>query len=286
MASELYSARERKCCLDPLVRLLLGRRRRGKTVIVGIQGGQGTGKTTLAGYLAGRLSEEGCVGVAFSIDDFYTGFAERRRLAALNPGNPFYRIPRGMPGTHRTEELYTALARLKSGRDVDLPVFDKSARGGEGEIAARPADVRGRKDFVLFEGWCVGMPKAGVEELSAILRRHRLPPAAGGFETVLAGLGPYQRIWGMLDLVMTLQPDSPELHERWRLQQERELAARTGSALAEERVREMVRLFLPFTYLCYNKLAPDIRLHIDREHRCYRLTIGRKNPAELRRERC
>jgi D-glycerate 3-kinase len=275
----LYSDREREVCLEPLVRLLLERRCPGETVIVGIQGGQGTGKTTLAAYLAGRLEAAGSSVVSFSLDDFYASGDERRRLAFRHPGSPYYRLPRGLPGTHRTEELCRALALLKSGRDLELPVFDKSARDGEGEISGRPVPIRGRQDFVLFEGWCVGMPAASASELRAAARRHRLPPFPDGYQEVLGYLGSYQELWEMIDLLVMLYPDSPELHGRWRLEQERDLAVRSGSRLPEERIREMVRLFLPFTYLGYEKIIPDVRLHIDRRHKFYRMTSGpRKIP--------
>ncbi len=249
--------------------MLLERRREGGTVVAGIQGGQGTGKTTLVRYLAERLAEEGCSAVGFSIDDFYSSREERRRLAAAHPGNPYYRLPRGMPGTHRTRELERALRALKAGEDLDLPVFDKSAAGGEGEISERSRPVRGRRDFVLFEGWCLGIPEAAPEELTAAVRKHNLPPAPAGFEAVLARCGEYRKVWAMLDLLVMLHPDRPELHEKWRLEQERELIERRGTGLDEGRLREMARLFLPFTYLCYDKLNPDLRLRIDCHHRFY-----------------
>lgn len=287
VTEELYSDREREVCLEPLIRLLLERRRPGETVIAGLQGGQGTGKTTLAAYLAGWLEEEGCSAVSFSLDDYYAGFEERKRLTDLHPGNPFYRLPRGLPGTHRTEELHAALAALKSGRDVDLAVFDKSARGGEGDISRRKKTVRGRRDLVIFEGWCLGLPEAGPKELAAISRRYRLPAAADppsrkDYAAVLARLRPYRKLWGLLDLLVILQPDSPGLHEKWRLEQEKGLSARSGSRLSEERVREMVRLFLPFTYLGYEKIVPDLRIRIDRRHRFYRLI---SDPGEIKRRR-
>ncbi len=165
---------------------------------------------------------------------------------------------------------------MKAGRDVDLAVFDKAARRGQGDIAGRTIPVRDRKDLVFFEGWCLGLPEASAEELAEISRRYRLPapadpPGAEDFAAVLVRLRPYRRLWGLLDLLVMLQPDSPGLHEKWRLEQENDLAVRSGSRLPEERVREMVRLFLPFTYLGYKKIIPDVRLHIDRRHRFYRL---------------
>jgi len=279
VTGSIYSEREIESCLDPLFSLLLERSRPGKTVIVGIQGGQGTGKTTLAAYLSGRLAEIGCSVVSFSLDDYYAGFEERKRLAGRHPGNPFYRLPRGLPGTHRTEELHAALAALKAGRDVNLPVFDKSARGGEGDISRDKKKVRGRQDLVLFEGWCLGLPEASPEELEKIIRRYRLPaalepPAREDYLAVLSRARPYRELRVLLDLLVSLQPDSPDRHEEWRLAQERELAARAGARLPEDRIREMVRLFLPFTYLAYEKLVPDLRIQIDCRHRFRRLIAG------------
>ena len=84
MASEMtfpYSPEQRVRCLDPLLHTIRGLRRSGETVIVAIQGGQGTGKTTLASYLVHNLSETAYRVASFSIDDFYTSYADRRHLA-------------------------------------------------------------------------------------------------------------------------------------------------------------------------------------------------------------
>ncbi|MEI6970166.1 MAG: hypothetical protein WCL44_01495 [bacterium] len=269
-----YSREERECCLDPLTEAIRARRRAGATAIVGIQGGQGTGKSTIAAYVVDRLSREGFGIVCFSIDDFYAPCADRERLASQHPGNPFYRLPRGMPGTHGVEELLEALSRLRAGEDVDLPVFDKAALGGRGERSDRVVPVRGRQDFAVFEGWCVGMPECSAAELIEICRRQEpetmssmLNPEHVG--AVLANARPYQRLWRLMDLFVMLCPDSLLLHERWRLQQERELIARRGAGMSEEQVRSLVRHFLPFTCLCYARAKPDLRVRIDSDHRLY-----------------
>ena len=272
-----YSSVQRACCLDPFADAIYGLRRPGKTVIVGIQGGQGTGKTTLASYLVSRLMHEGYQVVSFSIDDFYTNYEDRRCLAAQHSGNPFYQLPRGMPGTHRTAALLDTLSRLKNGDDVDLPVFDKSAQQGQGDIANRVETVRGRQDFVFFEGWCVGMPVVTSEELLAICHRQQLQdicplPAAIHLDAVLTHLGAYQRLWELIDFLVMLYPDSLLLHEKWRLEQEKELIARTGTGMPDAQVSDMFRHFLPFTCLCYEKLVPDMRIHINKEHGYYEMT--------------
>ena len=271
-----YSAQQLECCLDPLAKILHGLCRGGQTAIAGIQGGQGTGKSTLARYLACRLRAEGRRVVSFSIDDFYTSDADRRQLAAQHPGNSYYQLPRGMPGTHRTALLHASLAALKVGKDVDLPVFDKSAHQGRGDISPRVVPVRERQDLVLFEGWCTGIPTTSTEELTALCQRLGLTdlwplPPAEHTDAVLAQLGAYQPAWALIDFLIMLLPDSPLLNETWRLEQERDLIARAGTGLTGEQIREMVRHFTPLTCLCYESLAPDLRLRINRDHQYYEL---------------
>jgi D-glycerate 3-kinase len=271
-----YSPQQRACCIDPLVRTIRKLQRSCETVIVGIQGGQGTGKTTLAKYLATRLSKKGSRVVSFSIDDFYTTYKARKRLSEKHSDNPFYRLPRGMPGTHRTSALHAALSCLKNGTDVDLPVFDKSLHHGHGDRADRVVTVRGKQDVVLFEGWCIGMPEVTLDELIQACGRQRLSdlaplPASEHLDAVLFHLDKYQRLWRLIDFLVTLVPDSLALHERWRLAQEKDLIARTGAGMSEEAVRTMVRRFLPFTCLCNDKIVPDLRIRIDKQHAFYDL---------------
>lgn len=282
-----YSPEQRERCLDPLVQTIRDLRKNGQTVIVAIQGGQGTGKTTLASYLVGRLSTEGYRVVSFSIDDFYTSFEDRRNLAAQHPGNPYYQLPRGMPGTHRTTLLYNTLSGLKGGKDVDLPVFDKSVRQAHGDIAEDVVPVRGRQDFIIFEGWCIAMPAATSEELIDICRRQHLfdispLPSAEHRNAVLAHLAAYQPLWKLIDFLVMLRPDSPQLHEGWRLEQEKDLIARTGDGMQEEQVCELVRHFLPFTYLCYEKISPNTCIWISKTHSFYEITtpnLGMQPPS-------
>jgi D-glycerate 3-kinase len=279
MASEKifpYSPAQRARCLEPLLHTIRGLHRTGETIIVAIQGGFGTGKTTLASYLVHRLSEAAYRAVSFSIDDFHTRYEDRRLLAAQHPGNPYYQVPRGMPGTHRIEALYDALSHFKGGQDVDLPVFDKSAHQAQGDIADRVVPVRGRQDFILVEGWCIGMPVTTAEELTDICQRQRLLdisslPASAHLNAVLAYLGAYQQLWTLMDFLVMLRPDSPLLHEGWRLERERDLRAHTGSGLPEEHLRDYVRRFLPLTYLCYEKITPDMRIWINKEHSYYEI---------------
>ena len=67
--------------------------------IIGLNGVQGVGKTTLVSKLAKTLREqEGLETLVCSVDDFYLSHDEQVKLAASMPENALIRV-RGEPGT-------------------------------------------------------------------------------------------------------------------------------------------------------------------------------------------
>ena len=118
-----------------LLRCLSRLEKRGATpFVLGIQGPQGCGKSTLAAALVDALADIGHPGVALSIDDFYLTRAEQVALAGRHPGNP-YMEHRGYPGTHDVplgSRMLAALVGLGAGETLRLPIYDKSAHGGRG----------------------------------------------------------------------------------------------------------------------------------------------------------
>lgn len=69
-----------------------------KPFIVGLNGVQGVGKTTLVRALAETLQQcEGLETLVVSIDDFYLTHDDQLALAATHPGNSLVQV-RGEPG--------------------------------------------------------------------------------------------------------------------------------------------------------------------------------------------
>ena len=100
-----------------------------RSLLAGIAGAQGTGKTTLARALIPALAERGLHAAAISLDDFYLTLAEREQLGRAV--HPLLAI-RGMPGTHDlalAHAVLDQLQRLPAGTTVDVPRFDKAAAG-------------------------------------------------------------------------------------------------------------------------------------------------------------
>ena len=111
----------------PLASWLIRQHRTNKPLFLGINGAQGTGKSTLADFL--QLALEESVGwhvAVLSIDDFYLTKTEREHLRKTT--HPLL-ITRGVPGTHDLQLLSTCIEQLRNlnlGSKLSLPRFDKA----------------------------------------------------------------------------------------------------------------------------------------------------------------
>ena len=271
----VYPSAENRHYLIPLIHKIIKKHRKGKTLIVGIQGGQGTGKTTLSNFIQEILVKSGYTVQAFSIDDFYETAAARRKLAQKYAGNTFYQISRGMPGTHRVKELLKTLQNIRNGKPFSIPVFDKSLHDAYGDIAGRKK-VNQKPDIVLFEGWCVGIPAVSSKELIRICQLNKIDlqkvdPHLMYHKPVLEFIPQYRPLWTFINYCIMLKPTSAEVHKKWRLQQERELQMKKGSGMSASAVSHFVDEYLPFTYVCYEKIKADTTIYLNENHRIYRM---------------
>ena len=82
-----------------------------KTKIIGLTGGQGSGKSTISNILKIILKYGfNLKTVIFSIDDFYKTYNDRKKMSE-EVSQLF--LTRGVPGTHDTQLLYKCLKKLK-----------------------------------------------------------------------------------------------------------------------------------------------------------------------------
>ncbi|HLC52765.1 MAG TPA: hypothetical protein VJI98_05965 [Candidatus Nanoarchaeia archaeon] len=269
-----FSKKEIKEVINPLIERLIEKSKRHKTLIAGIQGGQGTGKTTLVNFVKQRLRKQGFKVQSFSIDDFYETYRFRREWSGKNPGNPFYQIARGMPGTHRVKLLKQVLAKIKAGKPFEIPIFDKFRHQGQGDVSKRMIKVNERQDFVLFEGWCVGIPKVSSRILINICKKNDIPlkqldPELQYHLVMLKAIKDYLPLWKYLNYIVMLQADSAQLHQKWRLQQERELKIKKNQGMTPKEIINFVNVYLPLTYVCYEKIKADAKIKINSKHEFY-----------------
>jgi len=218
--------------------------------VLGVQGPQGCGKSTLAAALVDALAAEanGARAVAVSIDDFYLTHDEQSALAARHAGNP-YLLYRGYPGTHDVAlgaRVLDALAALRGGDETLVPSYDKSAHAGRGDRAPREAwrRVRGPVDVLIVEGWMLGF--AAVPEAS-------LPePALRPPNEYLAAYAAWTR---RLDGFLQLDVASLDTIVRWRVDAERARRELGRPALTDDEARDYIERFLP----AYRVYVPPLR---------------------------
>jgi len=209
-----------------------------RPLVQGILGGQGTGKTTLGAVLKLILQQLGYNSLSLSINDLYLTYAERQQLKQQDPRL----VWRGPPGTHDVKLGMAVLHQLRDAKGrVEIPRFDKSAWGGEGDRTA-PEVVRDI-DIVFFEGWFVGVrpidPIIFDSPPSPIITAGDLQFARDMNERLLE----YLPLWEYLDRLLVLYPTDYRLSREWRQQAEREVIAAGKSGMTDGMIDEFVQYF-------------------------------------------
>ena len=196
------------------------------TRIIGVNGAQGSGKSTLCRLLQIVLEEGFAKRVAtFSIDDIYLTRAEREILAVK-----VHHLlkTRGVPGTHDVAlglQLLTGLRALQAGQSIEIPVFDKSIDDRSPKKDFR--QVTGPIDLVLFEGWCVGARPQRDQALAIpvnSLERVEDPDQVWRRYVNKQLANDYQRLFAEIDLLIMLKVPGMASVVEWRSKQERKLA--------------------------------------------------------------
>jgi D-glycerate 3-kinase len=261
-----------------LAEWLTKKRHPERTFFLGINGAQGTGKTTLAAYLQLAL-EQGCgwrVAI-LSIDDFYLTKLERTQLAVeIHP----LLATRGVPGTHDIQMLTECTERLRAlqpNETMALPRFDKSL-----DDRANPDSwptVSGPIDLIILEGWCVGsMPQTGEALREAINDLEEHQDTSGDWRLHINEQleGSYADLFTRLDALVFLQAPNFDAIYRWRVEQEEKLARISGPGAAGIMNREQITEFIQhYERLTRANIAglretADVTLELDDDHDCVR----------------
>jgi D-glycerate 3-kinase len=188
--------------------------------LVGLAGGQGAGKTTLARVIASACAEFDLRVCVLSLDDFVFPLSRRRALA--QDVHPLLET-RGPPGTHdmrRVREALTRLQGLGNKQEVALPIFDKGLDDRRGSrLESGPFDI------VLLEGWCVGArAETKLALAEPINSLEKMNDGEGIWRRfVNAALADsYAETWRQLDYLIYLRVPELASVRRWRLEQENE----------------------------------------------------------------
>ena len=195
-------------------------------VVVGINGAQGSGKTTLCQFLEVLLVEHNQRAATLSLDDLYLTKADR--LAAAHDHHPLF-ATRGVPGTHDPALGLAAIEDFLAGRHLELPRFDKSVddRFPETELVPGPLDV------LLFEGWFVGavpQPAAALRQPVNQLEADEDPDGIWRREVNRRLATDYAELFARIDLLVMLKVPDFAAVRRNRALQEDKLRARNPDA--------------------------------------------------------
>lgn len=186
---------------QPLATEIARRATAHSPLVVGVNGAQGSGKSTVCTFLEVLVAKRGLRAITLSIDDLY--LKREERLALAQQVHPLF-ATRGVPGTHAPGLAMQIIEDICAGRSFEVPRFDKAVddRRPEGERVTGPVDV------LLFEGWCVGCtPEADEELLEPVNELERDEDPDGVWRSVvnLWLRGEYKTLFAQLDMLVMLK---------------------------------------------------------------------------------
>jgi D-glycerate 3-kinase len=193
---------------------------------VGINGCQGSGKSTLTDFIATYLTTKHQLNVVvMSLDDFYYSSEKRQQLSKdIHP----LLATRGVPGTHDVVELNQILTQLKKKKvGFSIRKFNKATDEPFPEeewfIVEKPIDI------ILLEGWCWGVKPQTTEQLKAPVNELETQYDQTGVwrNYVNKQLEEnYTPLYKKMDFWLALQAPSFDCVYQWRLEQEQKLKKR------------------------------------------------------------
>lgn len=245
----------------------------GRPVVIGINGAQGSGKTTFALFLTEWLQRElGLTSVSVSLDDLYLGKQAREELAGSK--HPLLQT-RGVPGTHDValgKELLQALTEQSEEHVVRLPVFDKATDDRLQQSKWR--SIEAPVDIVLFEGWCVGArPQRDADLRDPVNALEAQDDTDGRWRSFVNRnlKEDYAELFSRLDALVMLRIPSFDKVIEWRELQEQKMPGQPGMNAAE--LRDFVMHFERLTRHMLARMPDyaDTVIDLDDLHRMVRM---------------
>ena len=245
--------------------------------VVGINGAQGSGKSTLSLILALLLSHHHNLNVAtLSLDDLYKSRAERQQMAETI--HPLF-ATRGVPGTHNVKLGYETIQSLIKDGATTIPRFDKALDDPLPQSAW--STFEGQADVVIFEGWCVGATAQHTNALNhPINTLEELEDRTGEWRSYINRQlqHDYAALFELLDALIVLEIPEYEKVLEWRTLQESKLRKSTNAPQQIMEGAEIERFVMHFERLTRSMMhempsRADILLKIDHQHQICRVDI-------------
>tara|TARA_A100000164_G_C21906083_1_gene773050 strand:- start:660 stop:1550 length:891 start_codon:yes stop_codon:yes gene_type:complete len=243
-----------------------------KIKIIGLSGGQGSGKSTITGILKFILKKKYGLNLCiFSIDDFYKTKSERKKMSEKD--HPLF-LTRGVPGTHDIQLLNNILKKFKEKKFKNLliPKFDKSIDDRSKKYKWQK--IKKRPDIVILEGWCVGATHQKESDL-----KKPINSIEKKFDQKLIWRrkvnyylkNQYKKIFKKIDKLVYLKAPNFSYIYKWRLLQEQKmkLTLKNKKTMSKQQVKEFIMFYERITkHMIKNfyKIS-DMTIFLDKYHR-------------------
>ena len=213
-----------KYFLIPICFWIAKKAKNRKPFIVGLSGGQGTGKTTISSIMSIILKKYFKLNIfKISIDDFYKTRKERFLLS-----KKIHNLlkTRGVPGTHDTSIILDFLNKVKhkNFKPLKLPKFNKAT--DDRFKKEFWYSINKRPDVIIFEGWCIGARpqknyqlKKHINSVEKLNDQNLIWRKYVNYQLKKN----YRKLFNQLNCLLYLKAKNFNLLQKWRLKQERKL---------------------------------------------------------------
>ena len=243
-----------------------------RTLVIGLSGGQGSGKTTIAGIIKIILKSKYNLNIInFSIDDFYKTQKQRKKMS-FKVHKLF--STRGVPGTHDIHLLTKCFINLmkKNFRPFSMPKFDKS--NDDRFSKAKWVKIKRKPDIVIFEGWCVGAKNQSNLQLKKpinILEKKYDKDLIWRKKVNFELKNNYRKVFRLIDELIFLKVPHFNYVYKWRLLQEDKLKASSKGKkiMSKKQVKDFTMFYERITRQMIKDLKydADVVINLDKKHR-------------------
>ncbi len=253
--------------------------RNKKTKVIGLSGGQGSGKSTISNILKIIFKEGFKLNTAiFSIDDFYKTSNERKKMS--NKISPLF-LTRGVPGTHDTDLLLNSIKKLKKSKfkKIYIPRFDKSL---DNRLPKKKWQrIEKKPEIIIFEGWCVG---AKPQKKKDLLRPINILEKQNDKNRIWRNRinhelkKKYKKIFNLIDTLIFLKVPSFKHVCKWRLLQEKKLrvTSKGKKIMTNNQIKNFIMHYERITRHMFKTLDKKAQfvISIDEKHRLKSIKIN------------
>ena len=243
---------------------------KNRTLIIGLSGSQGSGKSTISQILKIILQTHYKLNVTcFSIDDFYKTLKERKKMSKMV--HPLF-LTRGVPGTHDIKMLLNTIKILKKKKfkTIKMPKFDKSM---DDRFKIRYwQKIKKKPDIIIFEGWCVGAKPQPYKELVKpinILEKKEDTKLTWRKKVNNELNTNYKKIYSLIDKKIYLKVPNFKYVLKWRLLQEKKLKLKSKKkGMSDKQIKRFVMFYERVTKnMTKNYKKNDYIIIIDKSHK-------------------